>query len=73
MDGRKELLIELQFATKNVQKYKTVTLTYNKQHYKNVRHQARSGAQIWLNKLRHLDAIQVFFANESPVIVPLKI
>ena len=47
-----------------------VTLTYNKQHYKNVRHQATRRAQKWLKKLRHLDAIQVLFitvANESPV------
>ena len=43
---------------------------YNKQHYKNVRHQATKRVQIWLKKLRHLDAIQVLFvslANESPV------
>ena len=43
---------------------------YNKQHYKNVRHQVTRRAQIWLKKLRHLDAIQVLFvslANESPV------
>ena len=47
-----------------------VTLTHNKQHYKNVRHQATRRAQIWLIQLRHLDAIQVLFisvANESPV------
>ena len=53
-----------------------VTLTYNKQHYKNVRNQATRRAKIWLSQLRHLDAIQVVFAaitNESPVIVPLKI
>ena len=45
---------------------------YNKQHYKNVRHQVTRRAQIWLKKLRHLDAIQVLFvslANESPVYV----
>ena len=43
---------------------------YNKQQYKNVRHQATRRAQKWLKKLRHLDAIQVLFvsvANESPV------
>ena len=43
---------------------------YNKQQYKNVRHQATRSAQKWLKKLRHLDAIQVLFisvANESPV------
>ena len=47
-----------------------VTLKYNKQQYKNVRHQATRRAQKWLKKLRHLDAIQVLFvsvANESPV------
>ena len=47
-----------------------VTLMYNKQQYKNVRHQATRRAQKWLKKLRHLDAIQVLFvsvANESPV------
>ena len=45
---------------------------YNKQQYKNVRHQATRRAQKWLKKLRHLDAIQVLFvsvANESPVLV----
>ena len=50
-----------------------VTLMYNKQHYKNVRHQVTRRAQIWLKKLRHLDAIQVLFvslANESPVDAP---
>ena len=44
---------------------------YNKQQYKNVRHQATRRAQKWLKKLRHLDAIQVLFvsvANESPVL-----
>ena len=43
---------------------------YNKQQYKNVRHQATRRAQKRLKKLRHLDAIQVLFvsvANESPV------
>ena len=48
---------------------------YNKQQYKNVRHQATRRAQKWLNKLRHLDAIQVLFisvANETPVCCLLK-
>ena len=48
------------------------TLTYNKRHYKNVRHQATRRAQIWLNKWPHLDAIQVLFisiANEDPVFI----
>ena len=47
-----------------------VTLTHNKQHYKNVRHQATRRAQIWLNRLPHLDAIHVLFIsipNEDPV------
>ena len=34
---------------------------YNKQQYKNVRHQATRRAQIWLKKMRHLDTIQVLF------------
>ena len=45
---------------------------YNKQQYKNVRHQATRRAQKWLKKLRHLEAIQVLFvsvANESPVFI----
>ena len=43
---------------------------YNKQQYKNVRHEATGRAPKWLKKLRHLDAIQVLFitiANERPV------
>ena len=41
---------------------------YNKQQYKNVRHQATRRAQIWLIQWRHSDAIEVLFitvANES--------
>ena len=44
---------------------------YNKQQYKNVRHQATRRAQRWLKKLRHLEAIQVLFVSvaiESPVV-----
>ena len=43
---------------------------YNKQQYKNVKHQATRRAQIGLKKMHHLDAIQALFvslANESPV------
>ena len=47
---------------------------YNKQQYKNVRHQATRRAQKWFKKLHHLDAIQVLFVSvaiESPVVKQL--